>query len=163
LRPAASTQTLDQIEAYLDRLLPEEARELYQWHDGCVPSLAPDLGFSSVEIAYQKILPVRGFGSLKITNAPGHIDLVTVFPVFDMDRVVFVVETASGQRPATSPLYILDLENGQLTLLSYTIRDFIDHLIEEFEAGHVRHTRHGVQWTREPFSLDPRATPYGNP
>ncbi len=166
LRPPASDEDLDRIEQRLGRLLPEEARQLYRWHDGSITSIAPALDFHFVELA------LKVYGSLQygvtrgdrlpdLTNGPETFDTTALFPVFNLNKVLLNVLTTSAARASTSALYLLDAESDALTKVAHTIRDFIEHLIQELEGGYVNYTIHGAMWTRDPYRYDPAMEPYG--
>ena len=162
LQPPARDESVDRIERLLGRLLPEEARELYRWHDGGISSIAPTLRFDSVEWAYKVYEPMRNFPLPKPTNALDAIETGALFPVFNIEKALFTVPTTSGHIAPSSALYILLLEFNRLTVVAHSIRDFIDHLIREFEEGHAEYAVHGVRWTHDPYRFHDGMEPYGN-
>lgn len=161
--PATEAQ-LDRIDAHLGRLLPEEARELYLWHNGCgYTAFVPGVDFQKLEVAYQWWLPTRQLATpFEVTNRQGAIEVRVLFPVFNINKLSLDVMTSVERRAKSSPLYLLDLEMTRLTLQAHSIRNFIEHLIGLFEHGYVESTEHGLRWTREPYSFDPSMTPYGD-
>lgn len=166
LRPPASDDELDRIEEQLGRLLPEEARQLYRWHNGCITSIAPAFDFHSAELAHEVHLSLqygvtRGYRLPDLTNGPETFDTAALFPVFNINKVLINVLTSSARRASTSALYLLDAEFDRLTKVALTVGDFIEHLIQELEAGYVNYTIHGVMWTRDPYRFDPAMEPYG--
>src|SRR2546430_4702349 len=158
LRPPARDDDLDRIEEQLGRVLPEEARQLYRWHDGSITSIAPALDFASVELALEvygslQYGVTRGYRLPDLTNGPERFDTAALFPIFNLNKVLLNVLTASAARPSTSAFYLLDAESDVLTKVAHNNRDFIQHLIQELEGGYVSYTVHGVMWTRDPYGL----------
>lgn len=168
LRPPAGDDDLDRIEKQVGRLLPEEARQLYRWHDGCTTSIAPDLDFDSLELSHKvygslQYAVTRGYRLPDLTNGPEKFDTLALFPVFNINKVLLNVLTNSAIRASTSALYMLEAESDTLTKVAHTIRDFIEQLIQSLEEGYVNYTIHGVMWTRDPLRFDLAMDPYGSP
>jgi hypothetical protein len=167
LSPPASDDALDRIETELGRLLPEEARQLYRWHDGCSPSIVPDLRFNRVKVALEMHLSLQyaathGYRLPSVTNRPETLEPAALFPVFNIDKTMFNVVTASSRRASTSALYLLDAEFNALTKVAFTVGGFIEHLVEELQRGNVNYTAHGLRWNRDPYRFDPMMDPYGS-
>ena len=163
LRPGVSDAELNRTEEQLGRLLPEEARTLYSWHDGANTALAPYLDFNPLAIAAEMAASITRFPLPAVTNEPSVIKSGSLLPVFKIDRVLFNVLTTArtGQRTKTSGVYVLDFERNQLTKIARSLLDFVDHLAAELEAGNAQYTEHGVMWKQDPYRFDPAMKPYG--
>jgi hypothetical protein len=154
LRPPLREDDLDRVENQIGRLLPQEARAMYLWHDGCMPWIAPDFSFNPLSVAARIYRPIADFGLHNLTNGGGgKIDRAALFPVLNIDTVTFSVLTTVDRREPASGLYAsLFDEIVDITLVANSIRGLVEQLIAEFEAGHFEHTEHGVRWTRDVFS-----------
>lgn len=162
LRPPASGTDLNRVEQRLGRLLPEEARDLYQWHNGCDRTfLVPDLSFNPLDRAVSIYQATDRTGIQPVTNGPGSVENVDLFPVFNIDRILFSIRANAKSRATTSPVYVplIDDLDG-VTVVSSSIAALIEHLIVELEAGRVEYTEHGVRWSRDPYPSDPQMEPY---
>lgn len=82
-----------------------------------------------------------------------------MFPVFDMDRVLLAVALTTGSAGDQTPLYYLDFEMDQLTMIARSIGAYIGRLLRALEAGDFEVTRHGLQWTRDPIEVSSSMTP----
>jgi hypothetical protein len=160
-RPGVTSEGIEGTETRLGSLLPPEARELYSWHNGCVPWLAPDLGFKPIEVACARYLARRGQRLIPVTNDSAEISLHALFPILDIDKVTLNLPLISRGIGRLVPLFMLDLENNQATVVSRSVRGLIDHLIREFESGNVEYTAEGLTWKRSPYQFPVDMRPFG--
>src|SRR5260370_8365225 len=152
---------LNRVEQRLGRLLPEEARDLYQWHNGCDRTfLVPDLSFNPLVRAVSMYQATDRTGIQPVTNGPGSVENVDLFPVFNIDRILFSIRANAKSRATTSPVYvplINDLDGA--TVVSSSIAALIEHLIVELEAAPVDYTAHGVRCPPDPYPPPPHTNP----
>jgi hypothetical protein len=95
-RPLLSDADLDRLEAEIGRLLPEEARELFLWHDGSPNvNLVPDLSFNPFWVYRAGYPAVRGDRWLHVTNAHrDDINWAALFTVLNQNKMQFMVLTS---------------------------------------------------------------------
>jgi hypothetical protein len=161
-----SDDDLDRLESRIGRLLPQEARDLYLWHDGCIPGIAPAISFNPLAVVAGIYTPSADFGHHELTNAQGGtVDPAALFTVLNIDTVTFSVLTTTDDRAPASGLYAPLFEDiVDITMIAYSIRGLVDQLIAEFKAGRVEYTEHGVRWTRDVFSwFRQDMEPFGEP
>jgi hypothetical protein len=165
LKPPADKKLLNNFEHELDRHFSADVRELYGWHGGCggETEFVPDIDFNSMEMAREIHDGLERSGALDVTNDTDAIWLSDLFPVFNHETILFCTRIDSQVRRNTSPLYLLDLEFGQLTKQAHTVRDFIDHLIELFERGQFEVSGRFLRWTAAPYRFESDIEPYGLP
>ena len=164
LRPPADQSVLDRVESQLGRHFSKDAIELYRWRDGSDGGtwFVPFIDFNALHIAREVYQGIAHAGAFAVTNAADTIDMVDLFPVFQRERILLSVRlTRSGSRD-TSPLYVVDLEHGQVTESARTLRDFVDHLIELFERGQYEAYGRELRWTAPPYGAEPDMEPYGS-
>jgi hypothetical protein len=160
LKSPATDEDLDRVEARTGRYFADEVRELYRWHDGCAVFLVPDISFRGLRRSLDRYLMVGDFQLPQPSNFTDRIEPIELFPVLDRDRVALPVMTTSKSRQPTSPLFLLDFEMDQLTMVARSLTDFVEFLLHELERGNYEMTKYGLQWRRPPpFSRD--MTPIG--
>lgn len=158
-RAPASDEELDEIEASVGRLLPQEAREMYRWHNGLGSWLAPEIDFSHVDLA-RELYSIQCIDLPAVSNACQEIIPVGVlFRVLNLDKVTLDVATTVDVRAPTSRVYYLDFEMGLLTCISETITDLIEEVTIELQRGGVH--RHGGS-VRGAFAYSPDMVPFGH-
>jgi hypothetical protein len=164
LRPPADQGALNQIESQLERQLSKDAVELYRWHDGSDGGtwFVPFMHFHPLHVALEIYQSVADLGAFAVSNAPDKIDVVDLFPVFQHERILLSVRLTHRRRSETSPLYVIDFEDGQLTEAARTLRSFVDHLIELFERGEYEADGRELRWTAPPYRVEPDPEPYGS-
>ena len=146
----ATDDELDEMERAIGRLLPDEAREIYRWHNGCGVWLVPNVGFPMLRLSrtvYDVTKEVRRLPDL--SNAADQVRPHELFAVFNTNKPLLCVRTTVGQRAPVSPVYYLDMENFDFIVVSKSISALVEHFIDELEAGHVELTEHGIMWTAE--------------
>ncbi len=162
-RQPLTEEDLKAFESRVRRLLPDEAHQLYRWHDGCVVYIAPLIGFLPFHVA-AKSYDVLHRGKLpEVSNAPGWQPIGPIFPLLDVYDMPLCVPTSADDHLKHAPLYYLDLENDQLTLLAWTVREFVEDVIIRLESGQTEHTEHGVFFTGSAvYRFDPVMAPIGS-
>jgi cell wall assembly regulator SMI1 len=145
----------------MGRQLPEEVRNLYLWHDGCAIWMVPDLGFRGLKSSLQAFSMIQNLDLPELSNAEVTFERGSLFPVFDMDKPAFAVRTTRGSRERQSPLYLLDFEMSQLTMVARSVTAFIAHLVRELEASNFLVTEHGLTWRHDPLMVSRTMTPIG--
>jgi hypothetical protein len=160
----ATDAELDELERAIGRLLPTEARDVYKWHNGCIVWLVPGIGFRNMRLARsiyditkkQEFVP-------PLSNGAELLEASELFEIFNVDKPSLCVRTTVDERIPASPVYFLDPEMDQFTMVAKSISDLVDRFIRELEAGHVQLTEHGIMWTSEAgaFSFFRSMAPYG--
>jgi hypothetical protein len=165
-RPLLTDNDLDRLEAEIGRLLPEEARELFLWHDGSPNvNLVPDLSFNPLWVYRDSHLAVRGDRLGRVTNAHGgEINLAVLFEILNINKMPFMVLTTEGKREGTSPVYVSLFEDlYDVTMVAHSLSDLLLYLIAELESGNTKGTPHGLRWVQDPFQFKTNMKPYGPP
>jgi hypothetical protein len=159
-------QDLDRLEAEIGRLLPEDARELFLWHDGSPNvNLVPDVSFNPLWVYRNSYLAVRGDRLGRVTNAHGgDIKLAVLFEVLNKNKMPFMVLTTKSQRERTSPVYVALFEDlHDVTMVARSLSDLLIHLTAELESGNTEGTSHGLRWVQDPLQFETDMEPYGPP
>jgi cell wall assembly regulator SMI1 len=164
LGPPASDSDLEGVEAEMSRRLPDDARQLYRWHDGCLVWIAPALGFANVGQALATYQLIRDYGLLpELSNDTQTVKSDQLFPIFNIDKVHLCVSVTERARNAVSPVYLLDVEMDQLTHVARSVGDFLDHLLRELDNGNnMVAKQYDVNWAHDPFRFDSHMIPFGN-
>lgn len=131
------------------------------WHDGCIVWLVPHLSFRGLQRSHAGYQRLRDAELPGVSNDSQKIPRGALFPVFDMDRAAIAALTFESPGQPTSPLYLLDFEMDQLTMVAHSMGAFINHLVRELETGNFEITEHGLMWKRDPLRFSRSMTPLG--
>jgi hypothetical protein len=159
LNPGALDAEIERLEKRLGRRLPDETRTLYSWHDGCSVFLVPGLLYRGSEWSIGVFSSISNVRLRALSNAVGIRPEGKMFPVFDMDKVLLTVELTPSSSEGPTPLYCLDFELDQLTMIARSIDAYVALLLRALESRNFEVTRHGLRWTRDPIGLSRTMTP----
>ncbi len=161
LKPPATARDIDRIESRLGSLLPTDVRDLFAAHDGCAIWIAPGVGFAGLERSLHMHSTIRDLPLPRLSNGNRAIDANTFFPILDMDKVLLAVATSRGPRELSSPLYLVDYEMDQLTIVARSVGDFISYLLNELDEGNFEVAKNGPAWKQDPLRFSRTMTPIG--
>ena len=160
LKPAALDRDLRRLDERLGRQLPDEVRTLFSWHDGCSVFLVPGVLYRGSEWSIETFESISNIRLPALSNAVGTGQPGTLLPLFDMDRVLLTV--ALPPEPAgETPLFYLDFEMDQLTMIARSVGAYVLRLLRALEAGNFEVTHHGLRWAHDPTEISPEMTPFG--
>ena len=157
-RPATGPE-IERIEAQVGQRLPDELRTLYSWHDGCSVFLVPGVLYRGSGWSSDAFASICNFRLPALSNAGGERPPGKMLPVFDMDKPLLAVALTPESADSKAPLFYLDFEMDQLTMIARSTGAFIGRLLQELESANFDVTRHGLRWTRDPLALSRSMTP----
>lgn len=161
LKPAALDSDIQRLEGQLGGQLPDEVRTLFSWHDGCSVFLVPGVLYRGSEWSSEAFASISKMRLPALSNADGTGQPATLLPVFDIDRVLLTVALTTEPAGDQTPLFYLDFEMDQLTVIARSIGAYVLRLLRALEAGDFEVTPHGLRWAHDPIEISPEMTPIG--